>query len=129
MRKITIAFDVDGTLRNNQYADRPIANERIRTLLITLASMKNTKIIIWSGGGELYCRQIAAAFGIEKYVDGYADKQWRAVDGCRGGAAGGEQCTAPDIHNHFGTELKPDIAIDDMQAFELGGVNLIVREK
>jgi hypothetical protein len=129
MKAITIAFDVDGTLRNNTYTDRPVANERIRTLLVTLASMKNTKIIIWSGGGELYCRQIAAAFGIEKYVDGYADKQWQAVDGCRGGAAGGDQCTDPKNHNHFGTEVKPDIAIDDMQAFTLGNVNLIVREK
>ena len=129
MKQVVIAFDVDGTLRNNQYADRPIANERIRTLLITLASMKNTKIIIWSGGGELYCRQIASAFGIEKYVDAYADKQWRAVDDCRGGAAGGEQCTDPLSHNHFGTEVKPDIAVDDMQAFTLGNVNLIVREK
>lgn len=129
MKKITIAFDVDGALRNNQYADRPIANERIRTLLVTLASMKNTKIVIWSGGGELYCRQIAAAFGLEKYVDEYADKQWQAVDGCRGGASGDEQCVDPDNHNHFGTTIKPDIAVDDMQAFTLGNVNLIVREK
>ena len=84
MKKITIAFDVDGTLRDNTAGDRPIANERIRTLLVSLASFKNTKIIVWSGGGELYCRQIAAAFGIEKYVDGYADKQWRAVGDCAG---------------------------------------------
>jgi hypothetical protein len=129
VKDITIAFDVDGTLRDNTVSDRPVANERIRTLLITLASMKNTKIIVWSGGGELYCRQIAAAFGIEKYVDGYEDKQWRPVLDCRGGAAGGEQCSDPDDHNHFGTSLRPDIAIDDMHDFTLANVNLIVREK
>ena len=49
MKKITIAFDVDGTLRDNTAGDRPIANERIRTLLVSLASFKNTKIIVWSG--------------------------------------------------------------------------------
>lgn len=129
MKKLTIAFDVDGTLRNNQHADRPIANERIRTLLVTLASMKNTRIIIWSGGGELYCRQIAAAFGIEKYVDGYEDKQWQPVGDCRGGAGGGEQCVDGATHNHFGSEFQPDIAIDDMQAFTLGRINMIVNEK
>lgn len=128
MKKITIAFDVDGTLRNNQY-DYPVANERIRTLLITLASMKNTNIIIWSGGGEIYCRQIAQAFGIAKYVDGYADKQWQPVGDCRGGAGEGAQCKDGDNHNHFGTEFQPDIAIDDMQAFSLAKFNLIVREK
>lgn len=129
MNTVTIAFDVDGTLRDNTVADRPVANERIRTLLVSLAHMKNTKIIIWSGGGELYCRQIAAAFGIEKYIDGYADKQWIAVDGCRGGAMEGGQCVAPDTHRHFATTIQPDIAIDDMQAFTLGKLNLIVREK
>lgn len=130
MKKILIAFDVDGTLRDNTQTDRPVANERIRSLLITLASMKNTKIIIWSGGGELYCRQIAAAFGLERYVDGYADKQWTAVDDCRGGAGGGEQCTHPEYHRHFNYDgPQPDIAVDDMQAFTLGAVNLIVKEK
>jgi len=128
MKKITIAFDVDGTLRDNTAGDRPIANERIRTLLVSLASFKNTKIIVWSGGGELYCRQIAAAFGIEKYVDGYADKQWRAVGDCAGGNGMGTQCE-DDSHNHFGTDLKPDIAIDDMHKFSLGEFNLIVKEK
>lgn len=128
MKKTIIAFDVDGTLRNNTVTDRPVANERIRSLLVTLASMKNTEIIIWSGGGELYCRQIANAFGIEKYVDGYADKQWQPVGDCVGGNGAGDQCK-DGTHNHFGTTLQPDIAIDDMQAFALGKANLIVREK
>jgi len=127
MKKVIIAFDIDGTLRDNTKFE-PRANERIRSLLVTLASFKNTHIIVWSGGGELYARQIVNAFGLKDYVDGYADKQWQAVGDCVGGNGAGEQCV-DDSHNHFGTELQPDIAIDDMQKFSLGKINLIVREK
>lgn len=115
MKKITIAFDVDGTLISNESVGKtPIANERIRTLLITLASFKNTKIIVWSGGGELYARQIGAAIGIDKYVDAYATKNYQGKVG--------------EVHM-FAPEIKPDIAIDDIQACELGIANLIVKEK
>lgn len=130
METILIAFDIDGTLRDNTVGDRLVANERIRSLLVTLSSFQNTEIMIWSGGGEQYCRQIAAAFGIERYIDRYADKQWRPVDGCRGGAGEGSQCVAPGQHRHFTYNgPQPHIAIDDMQAFTLGHVNLIVRER
>lgn len=101
MKKITIAFDVDGTLANSKKEQVP--NERIRTLLVTLHSFKNVKIVVWSGSGEFYASQIANTLGISKYVDRYAAKQ-----------------TADFI---------PDIAIDDVQDCELGRINLIVREK
>lgn len=61
MKSITIAFDIDGTLRDNTITDSYVANERIRTLLIILASMKNTRIMVWSGGGEAYARKVASA--------------------------------------------------------------------
>lgn len=132
MKKVLIAFDVDGTLRDNSETAYPVANERIRELLVTLSSFKNTKIMVWSGGGELYCRQIVQAFGLTKYVDSYGDKQWQAVGDCVGDCVGGNgsgaQC-ADDSHNHFGTDVQPDIAIDDMHKFTLGHTNLIVREK
>lgn len=120
MRKTTIAFDVDGTLiRNDSDGDMdggvPIANERIRSLLIALASFKNTKIIVWSGGGELYARQVAASLGIGKYVDEYHGKNLIG--------------TNPDGSHIFEPGIKPDIAIDDIQSCELGNLNLIVREK
>ncbi len=128
MKKITIAFDVYGTLRNNGTnpygtSEAVVANERIRTLLITLASFKNTRIMVWSGGGELYCHQVVAAMGLQKYVDVYADKR---VLGCTQA-----DCPAPDeSHWHFGYDgVQPDIAIDDMHDFELGKTNLIVKEK
>ncbi len=101
MKTITIAFDVDGTLRNN-VSEQVVCNERIRTLLITLASFKNTKIIIWSWGGEMYARMCAKEMHISQYVDWYASKtDW----------------------------LIPDIAIDDIQECAMGSINLIVKEK
>lgn len=115
MQKLTIAFDVDGTLITTDSKDsRPIANERIRTLLITLASMKNTRIVVWSGGGELYAKQVCDALGISRYVSQFASKNHLGV-------VEGRHQFAPDI--------KPDIAIDDIQECELGALNLIVREK
>lgn len=121
MKKITIAFDVDGTLVNNGALseDQIVANERIRTLLVILAHMKNVKIIVWSGGGELWARQATNALGIAKYVDEYADKQYIKC----------KKCKEPCHHHTFGTDIRPDIAIDDIQECELGIMNLIVREK
>ena len=120
MNKITIAIDIDGTLiRNDSGKDMdggmPIANERIRTLLITLASFKNVRIVVWSGGGELYARQVCGSLGIEKYVDIYKGKNLIETD------KNGNHLFKPD--------MIPDIAIDDIQDCELGCLNLIVREK
>ena len=120
MKKIAVAFDVDGTLiRNDSAGDMdggtPIANEKIRSLLITLSSFKNIKIIVLSGGGELYVRQVCAAIGITKYVDKYYSKNLVG--------------TKDDGSHDFKPDITPDIAIDDIQDCELGILNLIVREK
>lgn len=115
MKKVTIAIDVDGTLiQNGGTGSSIVANERVRTLLIALASMKNTRIIVWSGGGETWARQAARAVGVAKYVDSYADKH-----------------ILPDVDGHprFDPDFTPDIAIDDIQECELGLLNLIVKEK
>lgn len=121
MKQIRVAFDVDGTLiRNDSDGDMdggtPIANERIRSLLVALSSFKNVTIIVWSGGGELYARQVANAIGIQSYVDEYASKN------LIGTKEDGSYDFQPDIE-------KPDIAIDDIHACELGLLNLIVKEK
>lgn len=114
MDKILIAFDVDGTLISDMTGSGPVVNERIRTLLVTLSSFKNVKIMVWSGGGELYARQVAHAIGIDKYVDYYDSKKITT-------------------ENPNGVLEKqdtiPDIAIDDIQDCVLGTINLIVREK
>lgn len=114
MQKIVIAFDVDGTLINNKYEGEYVANENIRNLLICLAGFKNTKIVVWSGGGEFHARQCVRLLGLEKYVDHITSKNHT-------GKVEGRHTFAPDI--------KPDIAIDDIQACELGVLNLIVKEK
>lgn len=115
MKKVVVAFDVDGTLiTNDSVGSKPIANERIRTLLITLASFKNVRIVVWSGGGELYAHQVCEALGITRYVNQFSTKNHM-------GKQNGVHLFAPPI--------KPDIAIDDIQACELGNINLIVKEK
>jgi len=121
MKTIRIAFDVDGTLiRNDSDGDMdggiPIANERIRSLLVTLASFKNVHIIVWSGGGEIYARQVATAIGINQYVDEFASKN------LVGKNSDGSYNFQPKIE-------QPHIAIDDIHDCELGIINLIVREK
>ncbi len=103
METITICFDVDGTLLNNQ-GEGHSANEDIRELLRILSKFKNTKIIVWSGGGELYARMIAKELHIDQFVDSYASKTAHAT-------------------------IKPHIAIDDIQDTAIGKINLIVREK
>ena len=82
MKKLLIAFDVDGTLRNNQEDKtakeiEPLANERIRQLLIILSSFHNIEIMVWSGVGELYARQMARTLHVDKYVDSYAGYCYR----------------------------------------------------
>lgn len=116
MKTITVAFDCDGTLiQNGALAEHQIvANERIRSLLIAMAHMKNVRTVVWSGGGELWARQVGAALGIDKYVDQYADKM--LVSRNEAGIL------------VFNPELKPDLAFDD-QDCELGTFNIIVREK
>lgn len=126
MKKITIAFDVDGTLRDNTETEVVAANENVRTLLVTLSSFKNTKIIVWSGGGELYARQCVASLGLETYVNGYATKNMTVDPSC-------SDCKnmkpfGPG-HYHFDPGFVPDIAIDDIQDCQLGTLNLIVKEK
>lgn len=100
MRKIVIAFDVDGTLIDTS----GFMNIGIVNLLILLRGFKNTKIVVWSGGGADYARHHVERLGIDKYVHAYASKTDHPT-------------------------IKPDIAIDDIQDTAIGKVNLIVKEK
>lgn len=52
-----------------------VANERIRTLLITLEHAQHHDHGV-SGGGADYARGVAAAMAIEQYVDVYQDKRY-----------------------------------------------------
>lgn len=118
MKKIIIAYDVDGTLiRNTQEPaerthgvphndDVPIVHQ-INTLMV-LSTFKNVKIVVWSGGGKQYAETWGRRLGLDKYVWRYAAKTER-----------------DDIK----ARCDQLIAIDDVQACELGDINLIVREK
>jgi hypothetical protein len=116
MKTVVIAFDCDGTLVTTSSAKsgKIVANERQRSMLVALAHSKNVKIVVWSGGGVLWARQVGSALGIDKYVDLYAGKNHLGmIDG---------------VHK-FKPDFKPDIAFDDIQACKLGEQNIIVREK
>lgn len=113
MRRVTIAFDVDGTLRCNCTPTCQDVNRRVVDLLFILQTMKNTKIIVWSGGGADYARSFMSRFDLKGIT--YADKKFRGRD------ENGRALFEPSV--------RPDIAIDDIQDCELGTINLIVKEK
>lgn len=116
MAKVIIAFDVDGVLIKNAGIDRehgipssgdvPILHQ-VNTLIV-LSTYKNVKIVVWSGGGKQYAETWGRRLGLDKYVWRYASK-----------------LEHPDIKTMCDTL----IAIDDIQATQLGDVNLIVKEK
>ena len=118
MKKIVIAFDVDGTLIKDKKDTSPhmfpCENERITDLLKILSSFKNTKIIVWSGQWEDWARQISKELWLEKYVKWYYSKNYIWKD---------------ENWHIFEPDIIPDIAIDDIQACDLWKINLICREK
>ncbi len=116
MKEIIIAFDVDGTILNNEGIPpetpirlRPKAGVNIEAILLLqiLSRMKNTRIYVWSGGGKEYAEQIVRLYGLNKYVDKCFGKHEydEEIDG------------------------KVDICFDDVHSCELADKNLIVRFK
>lgn len=111
MKKVIIAFDVDGTIWGNTLGSRVEGNALnlpvAQLMQILHDKMKNTKIIVWSGGGKDYAEQIVNKFGLDKWVDACYGK-----------------------HEYDETiNGKVDIAFDDQHAFELADKNIIVRMK
>lgn len=116
MKKVTIAFDVDGTLIASGEAKGVIKpNPRVIELLKAMASMKNTYIIAWSGQGEKWVSEVLNKLDLTIYVNRVTTKNYlgKSADG----------------RHMFKPEIVPDIAIDDIQDCTLGKLNLIVREK
>lgn len=116
MEKVIVAFDVDGTLIKNAGVDRehgipsssdvPIMHQV--HMLTVLSTFKNIKIVVWSGGGKQYAETWGRRLGLDKYVWRYASKL---------------------EYSEIKAQCDTLIAIDDIQATQLGDVNLIVREK
>lgn len=117
MKEIIIAFDIDGTILDNEGIPpetpthlRPQCGVNLEVILliqILSRKMKNTKIYVWSGGGKDYAEQIVRRYGLDKYVDRCFGKQEydETVDG------------------------KVDICFDDIHSCELAEKNLIVKMK
>jgi len=102
MKKVKIAFDVDGTLRCNCTDTCKDPNEDIVELFRILDKFKNTELYVWSGGGAEYARSFARLYKLKV-----------------GDARCISKIGAPQM----------DIAIDDIQDTALGTFNLIVHEK
>lgn len=113
MKEIVIAFDVDGTILNNEGIPpatpphlRPKTSVNLEVILllqILSKKMKNTRIIVWSGGGKDYAEDICRLYGLERYVDRCYEKN---------------KC-----------EEEVDICFDDVHACTLAKHNLIVKMK
>lgn len=112
MNKVTIAFDIDGTLRCNCTETCRDTNEDVVTVARIFSKWKNTRLIAWSGGGA-------------QYAQAFIDSDDRLV-----GIFGNRCYSKFAIPGKVGDPtLKPEIAIDDIQDCGLGLINLIVREK
>jgi hydroxymethylpyrimidine pyrophosphatase-like HAD family hydrolase len=108
MKNIKIAFDIDGTIISNTSGlGQEKLNIEIYNLMVLLSRMKNTEIIVWSGGGRDYAEQIVNKYGLTSYVSRcYGKYEYdESIDG------------------------RVDIAFDDEHAFSLADKNLIVRLK
>lgn len=108
MKETIIAFDIDGTLISNENGlGKEHLNIDVFNLMVLFSKMKNTRIIVWSGGGKDYAEQIVSKYGLGAYVSEcygkheYDDSLWGKVD----------------------------IAIDDQHEFSMADKNLIVRMK
>lgn len=100
MKWVVIAFDVDGTLID---AGPKYYEDIIQTLRV-VSKWKNVKVVVWSGGGKEYAERWVRLLSLEKYVWKCASKtEWK--------------------------DIRPDIAIDDIQDTAIGAINLIVRNK
>jgi phosphoserine phosphatase len=98
MKNITIAIDVDGTLIN----ENGINYEMISMIRFLYTSMRNVRVIIWSGGGKEYAETIARRCGIDD-----------CVHGC---------------YSKIGFSEKVDIAFDDVRDFRLADNNIILKQ-
>jgi hypothetical protein len=102
MKKVRIAFDVDGTLKSNKTPIDQTCNRRIVRLFETFRTFKNIELYVWSGGGADYAWHYAQLYDLDV-------KQSHCIS----------KIGAPHM----------DIAIDDIQDTAIGDINLIVNEK
>lgn len=108
MKEIIVAFDVDGTLISNTNGlGKEHLNLEVFHLLVLFSKMKNTRVIVWSGGGQDYAEQIVLKYGLSPFI---------------------ERCFSKQDYDEI-LYGKVSIAIDDQHEFSLAEKNLIVRMK
>lgn len=113
MKEIVIAFDIDGTILNNEgippatpphLRPRTSVNLEVVMLLQILSKYtKNVRIIVWSGGGKEYAEDIVRLYGLDKYVSA--------------------------CYSKGGCEEEVDICFDDIHSCDLADKNIIVKMK
>lgn len=113
MKEIVIAFDIDGTLLNNEGVPpatpphlRPPTSVNLETIIllqILSKKMKNTRIIVWSGGGKDYAEDMVRRYGLERFVD---------------------RC-----YSKSDCDEEVDICFDDVHSCVLANKNIIVKMK
>lgn len=123
MKEVVIAFDLDGTLLNNEGIPpgtpthmRPKCGVNIDAVLLLqlLSKQKNTRIIVWSGGGKEYAERVCREYGFDKYVS----------------RAYGKPGIGPMVGAYdYETDGLVDICFDDIHACELADKNIIVKMK
>lgn len=98
-----IACDVDNTLTDSlESYGNPLP--AMVSLVNTISSMENTRVMIWSGRGKEYADLMIQRLGLHR---------------CFG---------ADKLDETTWSYGKPHIAIDDVHSFKLGDINLIVRK-
>jgi phosphoglycolate phosphatase-like HAD superfamily hydrolase len=106
MEKILVAFDVDGTLIDNE---RVHANMLQMLVSFLTQKWKNVDVIVWSGGGADYAR-----VQLERRSDFFRGRNiWHSKL----------------EYDQLRKKYDKVIAFDDIQDTRLGDVNLIVRNK
>lgn len=129
MKTITIAFDIDGTLRANReerHRTEVEPNPRIMELLKATAHSKNVEIHLWSNRGAEYCQEMREVLDLRKYVKlaNCHEKQWRKMQEVEVKGFGGETVTLLRADC-----FRPDMAYDDQQNFDGADIVIVVREK
>lgn len=109
MKQITIAFDIDGTILNNETVRYGGVNLPVIQLMEILSTrMKNTRVIVWSGGGKDYAEHIVNKYGLDRWV---------------------YRCYGKQAYEEEFDGGRVDIAFDDQHEFAMADKNLIVRMK
>lgn len=100
MRKIKIAVDIDGTLKN---LNGSLNIDLVKLLEILSSMFKNIELYIWSGGGYSYAKDFMRENKLEHL---FQDRCFSKMDR---------------------KNICPDICIDDIEDVCLADINMIIK--